>query len=92
LPLPVLKPTPPDPEALITQRTAYELLDWSPATIRRFRFNPKYQRHNFPKAIEINGRMYFRRAEILAWMTRQQARSQAGSAHSRDLAQEGAAR
>lgn len=89
--MPVLIPAP-DPEGLLPQRPARELLGWSEATMLRYRNNPKYRHFNFPEAIIINGRCYWRRADILAWIASHAARSHSGFANGRNLAQEGVAR
>jgi hypothetical protein len=52
-------------DARITQPEAARLLgDVSAMTMWRWRNNPEMQ---FPEAIQVNGRIYFRRAEIVSW-------------------------
>jgi predicted DNA-binding transcriptional regulator AlpA len=54
-----------DVQTRITQPEAAKLLgDVSIMTIWRWRNNPAM---NFPKSIEINGRHYFVRSEVLNW-------------------------
>jgi hypothetical protein len=49
----------------VTQPEAARLLgNVSSMTMWRWRHDPKM---NFPEALEINGRVYFRRAEIVNW-------------------------
>jgi hypothetical protein len=51
--------------ARVTQPEAARLLGGvSMMTMWRWRHDPEM---NFPEAIEINGRVYFRRAEIVNW-------------------------
>jgi predicted DNA-binding transcriptional regulator AlpA len=55
----------PDSETRITQPDAAKLLgNVSQMTLWRWRNNPAL---NFPRSVEINGRHYYSRAEILAW-------------------------
>jgi predicted DNA-binding transcriptional regulator AlpA len=55
----------PDSETRITQPDVAKLLgNVSLMTLWRWRNDPTL---NFPRSVEINGRHYFRRAEILAW-------------------------
>ena len=54
-----------DVQTRITQPEAARLLgNVSQMTLWRWRNNPEL---NFPKSIEINGRHYYRRSEILSW-------------------------
>jgi predicted DNA-binding transcriptional regulator AlpA len=55
----------PDSETRITQPDAAKFLgNVSQMTLWRWRNNPAL---NFPRSIEINGRHYYSRAEILNW-------------------------
>ena len=55
----------PDSETRITQPDAAKLLgNISQMTLWRWRNNPAL---NFPRSVEINGRHYYVRAEILKW-------------------------
>jgi predicted DNA-binding transcriptional regulator AlpA len=55
----------PDSATRVTQPEAAKLLgDVSQMTLWRWRNDPEM---NFPKSIEINGRHYYVRAEILNW-------------------------
>jgi predicted DNA-binding transcriptional regulator AlpA len=54
-----------DDQRRVTQPEAARLLGGvSSMTMWRWRHDPEMQ---FPQALEINGRVYFRRAEIVNW-------------------------
>jgi predicted DNA-binding transcriptional regulator AlpA len=57
--------TPEDDQRRVTQPEAARLLgNVSLMTMWRWRHDPEMK---FPDSIDINGRVYFRRSEILAW-------------------------